>query len=514
MSTKKEFLDLEGLKHFWSKVNALKANVNSPELTGTPVAPTAAQDTKTNQIATTKFVHDAIEGSGSKKTLVVVTIPGVVGVTCTLTGPEQRTYSGVTGNLGIAYIYVDAIGEYTIGYEADELIQFNTKTITIENLESVYTIQGKIKLYSTYGVSVDLNNSNPVTSVTYTQDAVGMTAGAEAWDQSSIFNKIKPCVLKNGEVAYYLNKNNYNLKENGEAADLTGTDGDVMVEFPKFAYKITSTVDALDVTISNDPEVIAREDYKYYAFTSQTEGDCDNFYWGAYKGSILPEADGVLRSVAGQLPAHTKTIGAFKSTAQANGEGYTISSYFQLVAIQCLYLIKYGSLNGQAAVGRGVCSTSAAIATGGTEELGMNGGDKSGNASHVKVFGIEDFWGNIFEWIDGLTTDSQRQIITKSGDQTFTTPSGLSNDSDGYVNKVSGTTESGFMPVSFQGSQTTYFCDYGFLYADRVLLFGGCWISGDYCGPFSLYAKYGASAANAYIGARLMYIKPKNAVAA
>lgn len=48
---------------------------------------------------------------------------------------------------------------------------------------------------------------------------------------------MKRCVLKNdGTVNYYLRSDNSNYKENGEASDLTGGDGQVMVEIPKFYY--------------------------------------------------------------------------------------------------------------------------------------------------------------------------------------------------------------------------------------------------------------------------------------
>jgi hypothetical protein len=39
---------------------ATKANLNSPEFTGVPIAPTAAFGTSTTQLATTKFVQDAL----------------------------------------------------------------------------------------------------------------------------------------------------------------------------------------------------------------------------------------------------------------------------------------------------------------------------------------------------------------------------------------------------------------------------------------------------------------------
>ena len=49
-----------------SEVNSLKqgkADKDSPDLTGTPTAPTAPAGTNTDQIATTKFVQEAVNGN-------------------------------------------------------------------------------------------------------------------------------------------------------------------------------------------------------------------------------------------------------------------------------------------------------------------------------------------------------------------------------------------------------------------------------------------------------------------
>lgn len=43
----------------------LKANINSPIFSGIPEAPTAVSGTSTNQIATTKFVNEAMSNSSS-----------------------------------------------------------------------------------------------------------------------------------------------------------------------------------------------------------------------------------------------------------------------------------------------------------------------------------------------------------------------------------------------------------------------------------------------------------------
>jgi formylglycine-generating enzyme required for sulfatase activity len=112
-------------------------------------------------------------------------------------------------------------------------------------------------------------------------------------------------------------------------------------------------------------------------------------------------------------------------------------------------------------------------------------GVTANGTTHVKLFGIEDFWGNIWEWIDGLWTDAQRNIITSwttfadgnSGEpvessQTVTAAS-LTDNSSGYNKKVSGNSQTGFMPVEWDGSTSTYWADRGDLFASCVLRFGG-----------------------------------------
>ena len=375
-----------------------------------------------------------------------------------------------------------------------------------------YSLLDYIDNYSTgtYTAVIDLTNSNPETCITYADDAIGMTKGSSDWDSKAIFKDIKPCLLKNGKVVYYLNKNNFNVKEDGvNASDLTGGDGDVMIEFPKFAYKIVTdeTNNTLTVSVSNDAQVINSDsNYCYYAFSDEVEGDCSKFYYSAYQGSL--DSNGNLASVSGAAPAVNKTISAFNTLATNKGTGYSIVSFYQLTAIQCLYIIKYGNLNGQAALGRGLTNASAAINTGGTESLGMNYGNLSVGTSHIKLFGIEDFWGNVWDWIIGMTTDSSWNLVSKfpDGDES-TYPTGLTTNFSGYINKVFGNNQVGFVGKTYTGSSSTYFSDYGNLFSGRVLLFGGRWNYDLNAGPFQLYLSDTASSAYSDIGARLQYLK-------
>jgi hypothetical protein len=58
---------------------------------------------------------------------------------------------------------------------------------------------------------------------------------------TSIYDRMKGCLLlDNGNVNYYLNPTDWTQKEDGSSSNLTGADGMVMVEIPKFYIKNSS----------------------------------------------------------------------------------------------------------------------------------------------------------------------------------------------------------------------------------------------------------------------------------
>lgn len=359
--------------------------------------------------------------------------------------------------------------------------------------------------FATYGVSIDLTNSNPLTSVTYTDGAVGITKGSAAWDTMAIFKDIKPCVLLNGVVQYYLNPANFAQKADGSASDITsGSAGDVMIEIPKTGYQITTVGNVVTVMITENP---ADLNYKYYAHTRVTEGDKSKLYVGAFLGYNLASK---LRSLSGVAPTATQTMATFRTQAQANGPGYDLLSFYPYLLLQCLYLIRYGSLDSQTALGRGfVDANVAAVNTGGTVAKGMNFGEATGNLQ-MKFLGIEDFWGNLYQFLDGLFSDANWNILTAftgfndTGAGYTNRGQGATANVGGFLSVPQGSSESGFIAKTCSGSATTFFSDSAYLYAGCLAHFGGGWSDASNAGAFRLHARLGASASGADYGARLM----------
>jgi hypothetical protein len=386
---------------------------------------------------------------------------------------------------------------------------FPISTTKAVNNNAANNISGTPTPFKTFGVSIDLTNTNPASAVTYTDDAVGMTGSSPAWDSQAIFKDIKPCVLKNGVVQYYLNKNDFSKKEDGSAADITsGSAGDVMIEFPKTGLIIKTNVDTLTMTIkvTDNP---SNSNFHYYAHTRATEGDCDKLYIGAYLGY---KSGSALRSLSGKDPTASQTIDTFRTQAQANGDGYDLVSFFPLTLLQALYTIRFKNLDSQTALGQGYTGGSSAQTTGATNANGMNYGSAS-TFSRVKCLGIEDMWGNLSWLIEGLFSDSSWNILT-AFDNFNDTGSGYTNRGQGatsnignYMSKPQGTSETGFVGKEVNGSSSTYFADSTFLYANRLSSFGGAYSESANAGVFHLAVYRSASDSTAYVGGRLMYLK-------
>lgn len=380
------------------------------------------------------------------------------------------------------------------------------------NLSAENRISGTPQPFRKMTVKIDLSNSNPATCVTYADDAAEMIPGSADWD---VFFGHYPCLFKNGKEVGKLNRNDFNKFEDGRSADITSGDaGDVMIAFPRRGVKISTSGDIVTVSMTDDPD---NSDFKYYAHTRKTTRK-EVFYLGAYKG--WKDGSNKVRSLKDKSPTTYQTIGTFRGYAQANGSGYEQSAFFQLTFRQAMYLLKYKNLNSQTTIGQGRVKSSI-INTGGSEAYGMDSEIiKKSNPSymtdqnhHVKLFGLEDFWGNVYEWIDGIVTDSSRNVLTATG--SFNTigsgydnngNAGSSSSVSGWMSRPNGTTELGFIIKESSGSETTYFSDSVYLYPGYVAYFGGCWNSDSSAGAFRFDVSFSSSKVNPDIAGRLMYL--------
>ena len=370
-----------------------------------------------------------------------------------------------------------------------------------------------------YTAIIDFTKSDPEGMISYADDATGMTKGWSGWKTQRIFKDLKTAIMVNGVIQNYLNEDNIAQLAVGGAADITTLGNDVMTIYPyRIGYRIEwQDADHLVVSVTDNP---ADPRYNYDAFSLDAYNDCDWIGVGVFKGHV---SSGKLYSSSGKAVTVSQTEDTFRTQARARGTGYQLGSNGAMKLWQCLYIICHGTLNSQSAVGMGyVKSThSAGVVTGGTNEYGFDNelcasADKTDQEHQVKCLGREDAWGNYWEFVDGLGSDASRNVMTCQCAKDFRTDcQGYENNGNGgvsanignWMKKPQGGSNAGFVAKDVSGaSDSTYFCDYAYLSASCLALFGGSWNDAARAGAFRLFVSGAFSFSDAAVGARLMYM--------
>ena len=371
-------------------------------------------------------------------------------------------------------------------------------------------IQQTTKNGIVYGVRVMENNSNPSSCITYIEEAVGVTPANSTslggWADKWPFKDIRMVGLKNGAVTKEINPNKKTHYKDGSVVP---HDVDVMVEFPKIYWNFTNISNGYELRISN-----AQMNSNYVCLAHKVGGlEKDYIYIGAYLGY---NEGGKLRSISGVRPTIMTPMAQFRQYAHNVGDGYQQFNWFTLILSQNLYLIAYKNLNSQQALGYGYANydhNNNGTNTGGTNTKGMIYGE-SGGKQQICFLGIEDFYGNLSQWVDGIKIDGSCNTFVTPDNKIFNdNASGYKNigrftneSIHGKISKVAHTNEGGFFPRECNGSETTYYCDYAHLIPNYVTNFGGDYDDKLEAGAFNLNLDAVASNQYSVISSRLCYL--------
>ena len=373
---------------------------------------------------------------------------------------------------------------------------------------------------------------------------------------TSIHKRIRACVLTpEGQVNYYLNPANWAFKEDGTASDLSGKDGHVMIEIPKFwvqfdfdgslmTWRVSST-DASGFTIhpaffKDDKEV----EFRYYgAYDAcaykDSVGYVSGLNWDDNAGGSGVGIDtntDTLASVKGVYPMVGLTRAEFRSLAANLGNGFRQLDFDLWSAVQILYLIEYQTFFSQKVLGDGntngsyvsssgnqddsphtVAGSGDSIATGSTDSVTGTGVDAKPGTSFMKYRGIENLYGNAYNWADGINVNvgGDGKVYVTNDSQFFAddTSNGMtlvsSNlpTSGGYISQLQSAAPYFLSASNSGGSSTTYVTDEHYASADsnRVVLVGGGADRAARAGAFCLVSDSSSSYRIRSFGARLAY---------
>src|SRR4030066_25996 len=223
-----------------------------------------------------------------------------------------------------------------------------------------------------------------------------------------------------------------------------------------------------------------------------------------------------LASVSGKAPIVQGTRANFRAAASLRGTGWRQYDYQLLSAIQLLYLVEYASFNSQSKIGNGLTDWSSAWPgwndynpiekcgnsnAKGNFTFNVSGGNGI-TGSYMTYRGIENWWGHLWKFIDGININGNIAYWcnneTQYADGTATNYSQIGTliNSDGWQKYLLNTLH-GFLPNAVGASSSTYIADYYYQSTGwRVALVGGGVVSGVIAGAFCM--NMGAPAGSAF----------------
>ena len=101
----------------------------------------------------------------------------------------------------------------------------------------------------------------------------------------------------------------------------------------------------------------------------------------------------------------------FRTGCKANGAGYQQYDFLLDAIIKELWLVEMKTTNSQSVMYGYANGNSAAIATGRTDAVKTASGSEESNTDGkhaMKYRGIENLWGNVFKWCDGISFSSDK----------------------------------------------------------------------------------------------------------
>lgn len=413
-----------------------------------------------------------------------VTYPSGATLTCSY-GSTVYTATTTTGSYQFK---VHEVGTWVIkAVQGSEEVSTSVSITTDGQSESV-----ELSFVKIYGISRNVTSSSPAWA--RTDDAVGLTATASVGTTagSSDFDNCAPW--------------------SGMTRETLST-GDVMVKIPKFWYRRYKEGDIEYIKIADK----ATTGFTLHPLFNHAGVESDCAYVGAYKTSSNN------KSVSGASPQVSQTRATFRSNAKAKGTGWSLIDIAAVSAIQMLCMVEFATTNAQAAIGRGYCdSNSAALSTGSCNNVANLTGRPAGTDGKTGVVyrGIEDFWGNVWEWVDGVNWNGGTYYVCNNpanyADDTATNYTALSYKgntswSSSYITTEgldTGNNSHVMLPsAAGSGSESTYYCDACWSSTGwRVFQRGGSWHNGSPCGLFTAYWNYTSSYSYTNIGSRLLYI--------
>ena len=291
-------------------------------------------------------------------------------------------------------------------------------------------------------------------------------------------------------------------------------DGNVLVKIPKFYIKVDNTSSNLGIQISMSSHGSDWHVSPAHADRGDGKGERDYIWVGRYT------CNNSYKSATGASSVVNITRATARSNIASKNSNCYQYDYSTMLTIWYLYLVEFADWNSQSVIGIGITSSGSASNSGATDIMtyhtGTAGSSRTSSAA-VQYRWIENLWGNIYQWVDGIyfKTANVYHIAnpskySDSANGTLLSCKRITSTENWISDFASDSTNPLYIvPSKASGSSSTYVCDYEYNYTsspgDGVVLFvGGGWGGGSYAGLFLWSGLRFASDSRSFVGARLV----------
>lgn len=376
----------------------------------------------------------------------------------------------------------------------------NSRMIDIESLTSVFGVSWDSSQPSTALTRLTkANDPNKLVTVDITTEpvpAVGTGSGSSPFDSYMPWMGMEEVDIDASGRVYPANR--------------TSPSSATCVKIPQFYYKVEKSGNI----------------FRYYV----ADGPIDGFslhpgsesYIARYEGYLVNKSGGQALCSYSNTPAKTElTRAEFRNYAKNFASNAQLYDFAAWCAVGLLYRVEYADWGSQEKIGPGIVNDTAAHKTGETDAMVYHTGRAAGTdgKTAVQYRGIENPWGNVWEWVDGINVNNYSPCIctdpTKYADDTTTnyTVAGVPLGGSGSTKTLGISTNLpwAYLPREPGGSETTYIPDSMNSSSEwKVLMVGGSRGNSSAAGLFCFHAGNSSSSSGVSIGTRLQFREVKS----
>lgn len=444
---------------------------------------TAIVSVQTNAESTTFFIE-----SQQSKEYISTNVDVDSG---TITISALKSTNKLAANSTVFYVHISAGSNYTSSAQG--------YYVRVESLTSVFGVSWDSSNPSTALTRLTkANDPNKLVTVDITTEpvpAVGTGSGSSPFDSYMPWMGMEEVDIDASGKVYPANR--------------TSPSSATCVKIPQFYYKVEKSGNI----------------FRYYV----ADGPIDGFslhpgsesYIARYEGYLVNKSGGQALCSYSNTPAKTGLTRAdFRNYAKNFAPNAQLYDFAAWCAVGLLYRVEYADWGSQEKIGPGIVNDTAAHKTGETDAMVYHTGRaNSGDNSAVQYRGIENPWGNVWEWVDGINFNNYAPVIctdpTKYADDTTTnyTVAGVPLGGSGSTKTLGISTNLpwAYLPREPGGSETTYIPDsMNSSSAWKVLMVGGSRGNSSAAGLFCFHAGNSSSSSGVSIGTRLQFREVKS----